>query len=460
MASVLVIDDDPSLRTTVERVLRREGCGVLSASSGREGLDYLAREPVDVVLTDLKMEELSGLDVLRAVREAAPLTQVVLITAHATIEDAVAAMKQGAYDFLVKPVERAELVSTVLRAAERRRLEVENRALRARVDEEEAAPPVIGSSPRMSEIRKTVHKVAASAATVLIEGETGTGKEVIARSIHAHSPRRGGPFVVVNCAALPDTLMEAELFGHEKGAFTGADSRRKGRFELADGGSILLDEVGEMQPSAQAKLLRVLESGEFERLGGAQTLHTDVRAIAASNRDLAAAVADGSFREDLYYRLRVIHLRVPPLRERRQDVPLLAQHFLQLYARRNGRSGLRLAPDALDILQRYSWPGNVRELQNALEAAVVLAHSETMTAEDLPANITASVHTLRHGEQGGIFVPLGTSMAEVERQVLHHTLDHFGGDKEAAARALGISSRTIYRKLADGPSGDAASGAP
>jgi len=326
---------------------------------------------------------------------------------------------------------------------------VENRALRARVGEHEACPPMIGSGPRIAEIRKTVAKIASSDATVLIDGETGTGKEVVARAIHAQSDRAQGAFIVVNCAALPDTLMEAELFGHERGAFTGAESQRKGRFELAGGGSIFLDEVGEMEPSAQAKLLRVLQSGAFERLGGAETLHTDARTIAASNRDLRQAVQEGTFREDLYYRLRVIHIPVPPLRERRGDIALLAQHFLQLYAWKNGKPQLRLAPEALEVLRRYFWPGNIRELENAIEAAVVMAHEDVIGVDDLPANITTVVETLVAEAPGGIVIPVGTSLAAVEREVLSRTLDHFGGDKEAAARALGISSRTIYRKLAD-----------
>jgi len=450
MATVLVIDDDRSLRIAIEKILRKADYRVLGAASGEDGVAHLAAEPIDVVLTDLRMEGMDGLDVLRAVRESAPLAQVVLITAHGTVEHAVEAMKQGAYDFLLKPVERPQLLTTVQRAVERRQLEVENRALRARVGEVEQTPPIIGSSPRMAELRATVHTIAPSDATVLITGETGTGKEVVARTVHALSGRCKGSFVVVNCAALPDTLMEAELFGHEKGAFTGAESQRKGRFELAGGGSIFLDEVGEMRPAAQAKLLRVLQSGEFERLGGAESLHTDARTIAASNRDLRVAVEERSFREDLFYRLSVIRLAVPPLRERRADIPLLAQHFLQLYAHRNGKPGLRLSATAIEVLGRYSWPGNVRELENAIEASVVLAQSDVITDEAIVPNITGAVRRMGAREQaGGVFIPVGTSMAEVERSVLQRTLDHFGGDKEATARALGISSRTIYRKLAE-----------
>jgi len=451
MASVLVIDDDDSLRVAMEKILRKEGHRVVSAADGREGVRRLGEEPFDVVLTDLRMDGLDGLGVLRAVREAAPLAQVVLITAHGTVEDAVSAMKEGAYDFLVKPVERPQLLATVQRAMDRRKLEVENRALRARVGEEEGCPPLIGSSPKIAEIRRTILKVAASSATILIEGETGTGKEVVARAIHAHSHRNHGPFVVVNCAALPETLMEAELFGHEKGAFTGADAQRKGRFELANAGTIFLDEVGEMAPSAQAKLLRVLQSGEFERVGGSETLRTDVRTIAASNRDLRAAVDDHSFREDLFYRLSVIRILVPPLRERRQDIPLLAHHFLEIYARKNARPRLRLASDALELMERYPWPGNVRELENAIEAAVVLAQGDVIGEDDLPPGIAAAVRSAAQAGGAGVFVPLGTSMAEVERRVLERTLEHFGGDKEAAARALGISSRTIYRWLSESP---------
>ena len=447
MARVLVIDDDTSLRIAIEKILRKEGHRVVAAADGREGLRRLADEPFDVVLTDLRMDGLDGLEVLREVRQAAPLAQVVLITAHGTVEDAVSAMKDGAYDFLVKPVERPQLIATVQRACERRALEVENRALRARVGEEEGCPPIIGSSPKIGAIRSLVLKVAASDATVLIEGETGTGKEVVARTVHAHSRRRNEPFVVVNCAALPQTLMEAELFGHEKGAYTSADAQRKGRFEVANGGTIFLDEVGEMEPAAQAKLLRVLQRGEFERLGGTETLRTDVRTIAASNRDLRAAVEERSFREDLFYRLSVIRIVVPPLRERRSDVPFLAHHFLEIFSRKNGKEGLRFAPDALELLGQYPWPGNVRELENAVEAAVVLAQGDVVGADDLPASLSAAVASSAREDAAGVFLPVGTSMAEVERRVLERTLEHFGGDKEAAAGALGISSRTIYRRL-------------
>ena len=448
MATVLVIDDDNSLRVAIEKILRREGHRVLAAASGADGLALLAAEPVDVMLTDLKMDGLDGLEVLAQTRQAAPLTQVVLITAHGTVEDAVDAMKQGAYDFLLKPVERADLVSTIQRAIDRRDLVVENRSLRDRIGETDAEPILIGNSPRMKDVRATIHRVAASSATVLIEGETGTGKEVVARTIHAASDRRHGPFIVVNCAALPDSLIESELFGHERGAYTGAETQRQGRFELADGGSLLLDEVGDMPLAAQAKLLRVLQDGTFERLGGSETLHADVRTLAASNRDLAAAAEEGSFREDLYYRLRVIRVLLPPLRERRTDVPLLAQHFLRLAAAKNGRPTPRLSPEALATLQRYTWPGNVRELENAIEAAVVLAQDDVIDPDSLPPMIPQAVRSLDSEAAAGVFVPVGTSLAEVERRVLERTLDHFGGDKEAAARALGISSRTIYRKLA------------
>jgi len=444
MARVLVIDDDDALRIAIAKTLRKEGCHVESAGTGREGLEKLRDEPFDVVLTDLRMEDLDGLAVLERVLHASPLTKVVLITAHGTIEDAVAAMKRGAYDFLVKPVERSQLVATVRRASERHRLEVENLALRAQVGERGHAATIVGTSAAICELRRTVERVAPSDATILIEGETGTGKEVLARAIHAASPRSERPFVVVNCAALPETLMEAELFGHERGAFTGAEAQRKGRFEVADGGTIFLDEVGEMQPTAQAKLLRVLHSGEFERLGGTESLQTDVRIIAASNRDLREAVDSGTFREDLFFRLSVIRLRVPPLRERREDIPLLANHFLRVYGRKNQREDLGLAPDALAALTTYHWQGNVRELENAIEAAVVMAQGPLVRREDLPPSITSGERPAQ-----GLFIPLGTPMSEIERQVLEHTLAYFGGNKEAAARALGISSRTVHRKLSE-----------
>jgi two-component system response regulator HydG len=442
-ATILVVDDDPGLRESLERTLTREGYRVLLAFDGQGALERLHAGTVDLVLTDLRMPGLSGIELLRAARAVAPDVDVVLLTAFGTIEEAVKAMKDGAYDFLTKPVQRPQLLRVVRSALERRKLIQQNRALRQRLDALLQQGAALGTSPAFRRMMTLVEQVAESSATVLIQGESGTGKELVARTIHARSPRRQGPFVAVNCAALPEALLESELFGYEKGAFTGAVGRKPGRFELADGGTLFLDEVADLSLVTQPKILRVLQEGELERLGGTRTVHVDVRIVAATNQDLAQLVREKRFREDLFYRLHVITITVPPLRERREDIRLLAQHFLRIYAAKNNRRLEGFTEEALRHLEGYSWPGNVRELENVVERAVVLARASLIDVGDLPEEIAGALPL----PEGTLTVRLGTPLAEVERRLLEATLRATRGNKALTARLLGIDVRTVARKL-------------
>jgi two-component system, NtrC family, response regulator HydG len=447
--TLLVVDDEPGVLESVSKIFEREGLAVIRAPGGREALDALRRDPVHVVLTDLTMPGMSGMDLLRAARTLAPHAEVILMTAYGTVDGAVEAMKEGAYDFVTKPLKRAHLVRAVDKALEKQSLLRENRALRARLEEREQHPrSLIGQSLPWRRTLETVLQAAPSSATVLLLGESGTGKELLAREIHERSARQKEPFVAVNCAAIPESILEAELFGYERGAFTGAVQRRDGRFALADGGTLFLDEVGEIPPQVQVKLLRVLEEGEIERLGG-RSARVDIRLVAATNRDLPQSVRDGRFRDDLYYRLNVIAVRVPPLRERREDIPLLAAHFVRLCAHKNQRPVAGLTREALALMQGYDWPGNVRELENAIERAVVLGKGELIDVPDLPADVRGAPRG-----DGAMTFPLGTPLEEIERQVIHETLRHAGGDKRRAAQLLGIATRTIYRRLEEPRDGD------
>ena len=440
--TVLVADDEAGVRESVGRALRREGFRVVPAEDGQAALDLLRRGGVDVLLADLRMPGLDGLQLLRAVKLLAPEVEVIVLSGHGTVEEAVQAMKEGAYDFLTKPLERARLVGTVRQALERRALVLENRSLQRRLDELVGAGEIIGESPAIRQLLALVKQVAPTSATVLIEGESGTGKELVARALHEGSARRERPFIRVNCAALPETLLESELFGYERGAFTGAVARKEGRFELADGGTLLLDEVGDLSAPTQAKLLRALQDGEFERLGGTKSLKVDVRIVAATNQDLAALVKQHRFREDLYYRLNVITIRIPPLRERVEDIPLLAQHFLRLYAAKNHRTLDGFTEAALAQLRAYPWPGNVRELEHAVERAVILARGTLIDVADLPPAISQTEAVTRV-----VSIPIGMPLDEVEQRLIEETLKLTKGNKELAAKLLGIASRTIYRKL-------------
>jgi two-component system response regulator HydG len=445
--TLLVVDDEPSNLESLERIFAREGLSVVTAPDGREGLELLRKRRIDVLLTDLMMPGVSGVDLLKAARQVSPETEVVLMTAYGTVETAVEAMREGAYDFITKPLKRAHVVRVVEKALEKQSLLVENRTLRAQL-EASRRRPIVGQSLAMRRTLEVVQQAAPSMATVLLLGESGTGKELLARQIHDLSPRglAGRPFVPVNCAAIPEGILEGELFGYEKGAFTGAVSRRDGRFAHADGGTLFLDEIGEIPLSVQVKLLRVLQEGEIERLGG-KSQKIDIRLVAATNRDLRRAVAEGRFREDLYYRLNVIALAVPPLRDRRDDIPLLVDHFLGRFREKNAKSVTGCTRAALDALCGYHWPGNVRELENAIERAVVLTKASAVDVDDLPREVRAAPADGFDGASNALRFEIGTPLEEIELRVIHETLRHTKGDKRLAAQLLGIATRTIYRKL-------------
>ncbi len=438
--TMLIVEDDKNNLLSLEKIFRRESIRVLTALDGREGLEIVRKHQVDVVLTDLMMPGMGGDDLLQAVKTVSPDTEVVLMTAYGTVGTAVEAMKKGAYDFVEKPLKRAAIVKTVLKALEKHSLVVENRTLKQRLKNLEKRS-IIGNSPVFRQTLDVAIQAAPSMATILILGESGTGKELVARAIHENSSRDNGPFIAVNCAALPETIMEAELFGYERGAFTGAVQKRNGRFKAADRGTIMLDEVAEMSPSVQVKLLRVLQEGEFEPLGGT-TVQSDVRVIAATNRDLEEEVRRGAFREDLYYRLNVIVVNLPPLRQRLEDVPLLAEHFLSQYASRNGKDVQEIDSEAMEFLASYHWPGNVRELENVVERAVVLTRDQVIRPADLPTRVS-------QGErfEGQVTFSIGTPLSDMEFRMIKETLRYTKGDKKLAARLLGIAPRTIYRKL-------------
>ncbi|RMG97988.1 MAG: sigma-54-dependent Fis family transcriptional regulator [Deltaproteobacteria bacterium] len=439
--TVLVVDDEPGIREALHKIFLKEGWAVVEAANGREALSVIRQRPVRVMITDLRMPGMGGDDLLKAAKALVPELEVVVMTAYGTVENAVDAMKLGAYDFVSKPLKRASVVATVRKAIEKAELVAENRALRARLDAAKGRE-IVGHAQALRAVLDVASQAAASSATVLLLGESGTGKELLANYIHANSPRRDGPFVPVNCAALPESILESELFGHEKGAFTGAVRSRDGRFVEADGGTLFLDEIADISPAVQVKLLRALQEGEIEPVGG-KTRRVDFRLICATNRDLADEVRSGRFREDLYYRINVIPLHIPPLRDRREDIPLLAEHFVRRYAERHGKRVKGLEPMAIDALVAYGWPGNVRELENAMERAVVLGKGDTIGVADLPPEVTA-------GSDGGrrlVTFAVGTPLAEVERRMIVETLNFTGGDKRLAADLLGIATRTIYRKL-------------
>ncbi|MBW2524450.1 MAG: sigma-54-dependent Fis family transcriptional regulator [Deltaproteobacteria bacterium] len=439
-AAVLLVDDDRNNLLSLEKIFKRETYRVHTASDGKDALDLCRAHAIDVVVTDLMMPGMGGDELLAAVKAVSPDTEVVLMTAYGSVEAAVEAMKNGAYDFVEKPLKRAAIVKTVRKALEKHSLVVENRSLKDRLSRFEKRS-IVGNSPVFRHTLELAMQAAPSMANVLVAGESGTGKELVARAIHENSARPGGPFVAVNCAALPETIMEAELFGYERGAFTGAVQQRDGRFAAADGGTIFLDEVGEMSPAVQVKLLRVLQEGEFEPLGG-QTRNVDVRVVAATNRELEEEVKRGAFREDLYYRLNVIVITLPPLRQRMEDVPLLVEHFISKYAARNSKQVDGITAEASEVLSGYYWPGNVRELENVVERAVVLTKERVITVTDLPQRIAEDERY-----QGQLTFAIGTPLAEMELRMIRETLRDTKGDKKLAARLLGIATRTIYRKL-------------
>jgi two-component system nitrogen regulation response regulator NtrX len=455
-ATILIVDDEKNIRRTVRMVLEGEGFTVEEAASGEEALARLPDVGADVVLLDVQLQGMSGLEMLEALRRtpaAEPGPTVVMISGHGTLADAVRAVKAGAYDFLEKPLDRERLILTLRNALERRNMAREVQGLRALA---EGRWEMVGRSAAMGALFAQIAKVAPTRSRVLITGESGTGKELIARALHRESPLRTKPFVKVNCAAIPPELIESELFGHERGAFTGATARKKGLFEMADGGTIFLDEVGDMIPSAQAKVLRVLQSGEFNRVGGEQTLTADVRVLAATNRDLQAAVASGGFREDLYFRLAVVPLRAPALRERVDDIPLLVKAFIEQICPENGLRPKEISPEAVEILSSYPWPGNVRELRNVVERLVILS-DEAIGVGDLPEEIVAEAsRRVRPTPAVQAAVQLPAEARElplrelrdlVERQYIRSKLDENGWNISRTSQVLGIERTNLHKKM-------------
>ena len=434
---VLVVDDDADMTAMLVRHLESEHMAVTAATGGRAALSALTSHAFDVVVTDLVMEEVGGLEVLATAGQCRPAPRVILMTAFGTLETAIEAMRQGAYDYLAKPFKLAEVTAAVSRALDDSRLRRENERLRAEVERQQGLDRLLGRSRIMQETVSQIRAVAGSDSSVLLLGESGTGKELVAQAIHWASPRRGGRFVAVNCAAVPETLLESELFGHEKGAFTGADRRREGLFAAASGGTLFLDEVGDMSPATQAKLLRVLQDRCVRPLGGTASLQLDLRIVAATNKDLPALVKDGRFREDLYYRLAVIPVRLPSLRERPEDIMLIADHYLRETADRLGKYIEGFDETARAWMERHAWPGNVRELENVIERAVVLARAVRITRADLGVEFTLD-------EANSQFRP---TLATLEGQYVRRVLEEVRGDKVAAAKILGVSVRTLQRRF-------------
>jgi two-component system response regulator HydG len=437
---VLVVDDQRNMRVTTAIVLRQAGFEVAEADGGAEALEKLAAEPFDVVLTDLRMGAVDGLEVLRGALEASPSTQVIVMTAFGSIESAVEAVRRGAYDYLTKPFQSDELRVRVEKALEKRRLLGEVSLLAGDFRSRYGLENVVGRSPALREVLDRAIRVAATDATVLLTGESGTGKELVARAIHAGSRRSTRPFVPVNCAAITETLLESELFGHARGAFTGAVRARRGLFEEAGGGTLFIDEIGETSPGFQAKLLRALQEGEVRRVGESTAIQVDVRVIAATNQDLQRAIAEKRFREDLFYRLNVVPLRIPPLRERREDIPLLARHFLERFNRRGGENR-RWTVEALARMLEHDWPGNVRELENVVEQAAALSSGREIQASDVSFG-----HDAR-AASAGAGVTLADAVAAAERRAIEAALVRCGGDQARVARELGVSATTLWRKM-------------
>ncbi|MFW5688104.1 MAG: sigma-54-dependent transcriptional regulator [Spirochaetota bacterium] len=441
--NVMVVDDEKNIRAGLGKAIELDGHNVYLAEDGQRALETLEREEIDLIIADLKMPRVSGEELLRRVVESYPTLPVIILTGHGTIETAVQAMRDGAYDFLTKPVNLDRLSLLVKRALSTRELALQHRALQEELEQKRQFANIIGKSAEMNRIFDVVRQVAPTKASVLITGESGVGKELIADAIHHLSNRREKPFIKVHCAALAESLLESELFGHEKGAFTGALARKRGRFELAHMGSIFLDEIGEIEQSVQIKILRVLQEKNFERVGGEQTLEVDVRIISATNKDLKAEIDRGTFREDLYYRLNVVNIHIPPLRERKEDIPLLVSAFIKEFAEENGKPVEGIDPKARALLYNYSWPGNVRELRNSIESAVVMAKGTAITPDDLPPSITSD------SESNYVRIQLGASMEEAERELIRANLAANNGNKSRTAEVLGIGRKTLHRKLSE-----------
>lgn len=437
--NVLLVDDDRASREAMSEWLRREGFGVIAVSNGDEAI-RLIHDGVAVIVTDLKMPRTDGLTLLHKAKQEAPHAAVILVSGYGTVDAAVAALKDGAFDFLTKPVKPEELTHRIRKAIEQRSMAAEIARLHAELNQRNGFANIVASSPLMRQVFERIRLVADARSTVLIVGESGTGKELVARAIHQESNRWAKPFVPVNCAAIPETLIESELFGHEKGAFTGASERRGGLFQCADGGTLFIDEIGDLQLGLQSKLLRAIEYKKVMPVGSRKEADVDVRLIAATNKDLAELTKQGQFREDLYYRLKVVEMRLPPLRERREDIPLLVAYFVEQITAENERPVRNISPDALSALKAYDWPGNVRELRNTLEAIIVLSVRETIELADLPSHISQL-------PAPQLAVQPGMTMAEIEKEAIRRTLEQTGGHRVKAAGILGLSVRTLHRKI-------------
>jgi two-component system NtrC family response regulator len=448
MESILIVDDEKNYLVVLKELLSEENYEVITAENALQALEIFKESDLDLVLTDMRMPKIDGIELLESIRSINNEVPVIIMTAYATVEKAVKAMKKGAFDYVTKPFQNEELKITVRKAIDLYKLKRENLNLRHEVSRKYQFGNIIGNSPAMLNIYDMIEKVAATKATVLITGETGTGKELVAKAVHYNSPRKNNAFVSVNCAAIPETLLESELFGHEKGSFTGAIAMRKGRFELADGGTIFLDEIAEMPTALQAKLLRALQEMEFERVGGTKTLKIDVRVIAASNKDLKKEIEAGTLREDLYYRLNVMHLRLPPLRERPDDIPLLAAHFLQKYSQELGKGGLEISPAVMRGLYTRSWPGNVRELEHVIERAVILASGREVTPVDIASESQEAENIDLDIDR---FIPmqvkLNEALEEVEAKMIKRALSRAGNVQAHAAAMLGITKSLLQYKM-------------
>lgn len=442
---ILVVDDDERLRVAAGKVLSGGGYHVECVGSAREAIQALRRRQAAVVLSDLRLQESDGIALLKQIRESWPEIEVVVLTGHGSVQNAVEAMKLGAYDFIEKPFDSDRLLKIAARALEKQRLASENRQLKRQLEQLRGLDALIGNNPRILAIKRLISQIAPTDINVLIQGESGTGKEVVADALHHLSERHDKRFVKISCAAIPETLLESELFGYERGAFTGAAATRPGRFELAHGGTLMLDEIAEMSPQLQAKLLRVLQDGKFQRLGGSREMNVDARLICATHADIPKAVEEGQFRQDLYYRINTLHVMLPPLRERADDIPVLAAHFLGLFAARMQRNVTAIAPAALQKLQAHSWPGNVRELEHVIQRAVALAHEKTVTDFEFSPHASGQRKPGPNAQNDGLSIPIGTPVDEATRKLVQATIEHCAGNKLQAAKLLGISPRTMYR---------------
>jgi two-component system response regulator HydG len=448
--NILLVDDDEHLRNAAGKVLSAEGYRVAHASSGGEALESLQEPGLALAISDLILPDVDGNTLLRQIRERRPEVEVVMITGHGNVEKAVEAMKLGAYDFLEKPLDGVALLKTVANAMAKQRLAVENVHLRRQLQRQRGIVGLIGDSPTLAAVKQIIRQIAPTNVGVLITGESGTGKEIVADAIHLLSDRHDKPLRKISCAAIPDTLLESELFGHERGAFTGATAAKPGKFELANGGTLLLDEIAEMSPQLQAKLLRVLQDGSFQRLGSGKELHADVRLLSATHTDISKAIAAGKFRSDLYYRINTIEISLPPLRERGEDILLLAEHFLRNSASEMGKEVHSIAPAALDQLRGHSWPGNVRELEHVIQRAVALASGDTITQFSFAPPAGGMADTASSRPDGPVIsIPIGTTVDDATKRLVEATIRFCGGNKLKAARILGIPARTMYRHFSD-----------